>query len=381
MVESRRASQDAIRDQTIEIAKLYHQEGLSATEIMERLPLRLRPSSTRTVYRRLAEASKYVEIIVTPRDSALAASRVRTDDDLSARLASELGLADAIVLASDADDFDDNAIHMRMGWLAARYVAAQIGDYDTIGVGSGRGVWGCVDALSHQRRLMNLRGLSVVSLAGAVARWGPLARMDADANTDHLARLLNLASTAIRTTNLPLTLHQLRADERRAVVAQVAPQLADDDWSADVAPWDKPPGVEIVGLGVLGPGHWLVDHPEGIPRGIEDELAELRQDYFDFASLADICFNLIPIRDTVSDRLPVDALAALLDRINEQTFNVSVKKLNAARVRVLIAGGPVKRAGVVPVLGDPDFAFRPTCVVTDDITARATLDYVRAARR
>jgi hypothetical protein len=205
--------------------------------------------------------------------------------------------------------------------------------------------------------------------------------MDADANTDHLARLLSLASTAIRTTNLPLTLHQLDAEERRAVVAQVAPQLSEDDWSANASPWDKPPGGEIVGLGVLGPGNWLVDHPEGTPRGIEDELAGLRQDYFGFASLADICFNLIPIRDAVSDRLPVAALATLLDRINQQTFNVSVRKLNAARVRVLIAGGPVKRAGVVPVLGDPHFPFRPTCVVTDDITARATLEYVRGSRR
>ncbi|MDA0798642.1 MAG: hypothetical protein O2826_11600 [Chloroflexi bacterium] len=173
MAENRRAQEDAIRDQTIEIAKLYHEEGLSAREIMQRLPLRLRPSSTRTVYRRLAEASKYVDVVVTPHDSSLAASRVRTDGDLSDHLASELGLADAIVLASDSDDSDDNAMHIRMGWLAARYVAGQIGDNDTIGVGSGRGVWGCVDALSHYRRLTNLRGLSVVSLAGAVARWGP----------------------------------------------------------------------------------------------------------------------------------------------------------------------------------------------------------------
>jgi DNA-binding transcriptional regulator LsrR (DeoR family) len=147
MAEPQRASPDAIREQTIEIAKLYHQQGLSATEIMGRLPLRLRPTSIRTVYRRLANASKYVDIVVTPRDSGPPASRVRTNDDLSERLASELGLADAIVLVSNADETDDNAIHIRMGWLAARYVAGQIGDHDTIVVGSGRGVWGCVEAL------------------------------------------------------------------------------------------------------------------------------------------------------------------------------------------------------------------------------------------
>jgi DNA-binding transcriptional regulator LsrR (DeoR family) len=159
------------------------------------------------VYRRLEDASKYVDVTVTTRDSDLAASRVRTDDDLSAKLASEFGLADAIVLAADAADVDDNVMQTRMGWLASRYAAGQIGDNDTVGVGSGRSVWSCIGALGDYKRLRNLHGLSVVSLAGAVARWGPLARMDADANADQLARFLNLASTSLRTTNLPLTLH------------------------------------------------------------------------------------------------------------------------------------------------------------------------------
>jgi hypothetical protein len=100
-----------------------------------------------------------------------------------------------------------------------------------------------------------------------------------------------------------------------------------------------------VGLGVLGPGHWLVDHPEGAHRAIEVDLAELKQDHFDDASLADICFNLMPIRAPGADPARLATLAALLDRINEQRFNVNVKKLGAARVRVLIAGGPMKRAG------------------------------------
>jgi DNA-binding transcriptional regulator LsrR (DeoR family) len=380
MAESKRASQDAIREQTVEIAKLYHEEGLAAPEIMARLPKRLRPTSTRTVYRRLAEAPKYVDVVVTPREAGLASSRVRIDDDLSARLSTELGIADAVVLAADTDEPRDDVIQKRMGWLAARYVASQIGDYDTIGVGSGRGVWSCVDALSDHKRLLNLRGLGVVSLSGAVARWGPLARMDADANADHLARLLELPSTAIRTTNLPLTMHQLAPEQRRSVIAQVAPQLSDDDWSQDAPPWDKPPGVEVVGLGVYGPGHWLVDLQEGSARGIEDELAELRLQGFNFASLVDICFNLIQIKNIDSDQLSADSLAKLFDRIKEQTFNVNIQKLNAARVRVLIAGGPAKRAGAVSVLADPSFPFRPTCVVTDDVTAQATLDYVRARR-
>jgi hypothetical protein len=67
------------------------------------------------VYRRLEDASKYVDVTVTTRDSDLAASRVRTDDDLSAKLASEFGLADAIVLAADAADVDDNVMQTRMG--------------------------------------------------------------------------------------------------------------------------------------------------------------------------------------------------------------------------------------------------------------------------
>ena len=68
----------------------------------------------------------------------------------------------------------------RLGAVAARYVAGQVGDYDIIAVGSGRGVWHCINALDGEERLQKLNGLRVVSLNGSVARWGPFARLDAD---------------------------------------------------------------------------------------------------------------------------------------------------------------------------------------------------------
>ena len=264
--------------------------------------------------------------------------------------------------------------------LAAEYVSGQVGDFDIIGVGPGRGVWHCINALERQERPQKLNGLRVVSLAGAVALWGPLARLDADANADQLARILGLSSTSIRTTNLPLSILQLSAKHRKAIVEEIAPQLADHRWEQDEVPWDRPPGILIVGLGVLAPGHWMSGRP-GIPhRGIEEHLVELRRDYLDSVSVADVGFNLIPTRDLIRKQQPREALVRLLAKINAQTFNVSVEKLNASRTRMLIAGGPKKRAGHVLALGDPGFPFRATCLVTDDVTARAVLEYVREVR-
>ena len=255
-------------------------------------------------------------------------------------MVAELGLADALVLRSAAADNDDGAAHSRLGVVAAHYAAGQVGDHDMIGVGSGRGVWHCINELDGQERLKKLQGLKVVSLAGALAQWGPLARLDADANADQLARTLNLPSTAIRTTNLPLSMFELGPKQRRSVVDEIAPQLAEGTWESDDPPWNHAPGVLILGLGILAPGHSLEGSAGVPPRGIEEHMAELRRDYLDAKSVADVGFNLIPLRDLRLSRGPRPELLDLLTRINALTFKVSLEKLNAARVRVLIAGGP-----------------------------------------
>ena len=375
---NRRASPDLVREQAIKIAKLYYEERLTAAEIIDRLPNKLRPSSTRTVYRRLRQARHFLDVTITPKDNTAPASSISLDADLARTLAAELGVADALVLQSTPDDDDDDVAQSRLGAVAAQYAAGQLGDEDVIGVGSGRGVWHCINALEGEERLQRLKGLRVVSLSGAVARWGQLARLHADANTDQLARTLGLPSSAVRTTDLPLSIRHLSPKQRKGIIEDIAPQLSENPWELDDPPWNRSPGVLIIGLGIPVRSRSILGVP-GVSRRTQEDWTELDHEYPEFAH-AELEWNLIPLTDLRRHRQPEPKLLRLIARINAQTFQVGVEKLNAARVRVLIAGGPGKRPGLILALGDPDFPFRATCLVTDDVTAREVLDYVREVR-
>lgn len=157
-----------------EVARLYYQEEQSQDQIAQRTGV-----SRSSISRMLKEA----------RDRGIVEIRVhhpfRTSPQLEGALKARLRLRDCLVLSRGPDDLNgESDLSLRVGALAARYLAEAVPNGSIVGVG-----WGSmVDSVVRSGYFTNKRDMTVVQIQGGVG--GATQDIDGARIVNSLARSL-----------------------------------------------------------------------------------------------------------------------------------------------------------------------------------------------
>jgi DNA-binding transcriptional regulator LsrR (DeoR family) len=157
-----------------EVARLYYQEELSQDQIAQRTGV-----SRSSISRMLKEA----------RDRGIVEIRVhhpfQTSPQVESALKRRLGLAECLVLScGPAESADEGNVALRVGALAARFLAESVPNGSILGVG-----WGSmVDSVVRSGYFANKRDMTVVQIQGGVG--GATQDIDGARIVNSLARSL-----------------------------------------------------------------------------------------------------------------------------------------------------------------------------------------------
>lgn len=327
------------------------------------------------------------------------------DRQLAHQLARTFGLRGALVvrttLASDklwaSDNLNDrerayresDALHQQLGMKASEFLLQTLRPGDSIGLGTGRGTGFTVLSLRNllsgtspadttELSTVHVPDLRVFSLSGQIIKrpWSPRGdsgeNLDADGNCLELARLLEVSFDRVRLVRLPMFL-QSEGKKREDFVGVEAPHLLGSDWKKELGEGRPDIDLAIFGLGVLNPGpHPAMLNPgpyDYLPRQIHD--LRLLAEKFPSAFI-DVC-DRFWLRESQIDHQFIAEAREIVRQLNDHIVTVSFRKLQAARVRLLVAGGDQKYLGISAIVsGEVD--VRPTVLVTDEVTAKRLLN-------
>lgn len=237
-----------------------------------------------------------------------------------------------------------------------------------IGIGSGRGVWYTVDALTQSSRF-RAENVTVMSLTGSVHSRGEGRKFWLDADT-HAAMFATCfdRDVALRLIRRPLT-HLAANDIKSGTL------LSQEEWA------NYSPTHALVGVGILVEGTRFfeeataqVEDREPILEPIHDSLEFLvrlcrRFSSENFTPVAEISNHLLYIHS--SDRqIPESVqkeIKTLIMTINQQMLSMSEDQVSAIDQILLVAGTAKKALAVRELLVNPRYHVRALC--TDEKTA------------
>lgn len=307
---------DSAEQQRTRIAWLYYVEGLTQSEIADRVGLsRVRVNRELAVCRELG--------IVQIRINAKLAPCVA----LERQLVDRFGLKDAVVVPTPEDARQLPAV---IGMAAGQYVSDRLVPAMSVGVAWGRTMLGSLKAIERR----TLEGLSVVSLIGGLTR----------------ASAINTYETASRFADLfGADCYYLAAPtftscaESRAIFIEQAA-------IGDVLELARKIDMALVSVGSLGPDSTI----RRLDLLTEDEIASL----IEAGAVGDCLAHFI------------DAAGRLVDHpINRRVIGLAPNDLANVPTSILASGGPAK----APVMKAVITAGYLNTVITDAVSAERLL--------
>ena len=305
--------------------------------------------------------------------------------DLERELVVRFPLVSAIVVATSSES---DQLHRELGTAMAQEFRTAVRDYDRIGLGSGRGPFYTIRALTEMPP-MTQEHVQLMSLTGAVYPQSHDRHLNALLDADFHTGLLSTAFTA------PIT--------QRMVSFPVAPPGVNDiranTWLADAEFEKRVPTLAVVGVGVLSSGHrfWeAVTRNENGPslHSVYSQLkalVKLADKYCteDYCPVADVCnhlmFNDRPAStDRHIERADRDKIKALCDEINSSLLTVTLKQLGTIPGVCLVAGSRSKAYAIFRLLAGsraPALTLRIRTVCIDAATAERVIAFDASARR
>jgi hypothetical protein len=248
-----------------------------------------------------------------------------------------------------------------------------------IGLGSGRGVYHTVDALS---KLPPLRATNVklVSLTGAVFAQDHASKMNLRLDADFHVNLFGQCFAH------PVEIHQIHApivlsDPRELSAVRKRTWLGKETWEGDIH--------GLFGVGVLKKGHRFNEFVDESERGefkrdhtLDPILEPLRKliricktvSNDCYCPVADICNNLFFVTPPPEAKVPMEvatSIRQLIESINRQLVNISEAQLGQIRNIMLVAGGVQKAYAIRQLLTNDSYHIPFIC--TDGATAREIL--------
>jgi DNA-binding transcriptional regulator LsrR (DeoR family) len=272
-------------------------------------------------------------------------------------------------------------LHAKLGSAMAQLIATGtvFRSGSVIGLGSGRGVFHTVDALS---KLPPLRAINValVSLTGAVFAQDHAIKMNLRLDADFHVNLLGQCFAH------PVEIHQVHApivlsDPREFSAVRKRTWLGREKWEGNIH--------GLFGVGVLKRGHRFNEFVD------ESEKSEFNRDHTldpileplrkligicrsgsnDFyCPVADICNNLFFVPPPPEVKVSLETITSirkLIDTINKQLVNISEEQLRQIQNIILVAGGIQKACAVRELLMNDSYHILFLC--TDGATAREIL--------
>ena len=268
--------------------------------------------------------------------------------------------------------FDDE-IHRRVGYaMAAQFGQLSFPDGTRIGLGSGRGVFYTVEAVTRLRPEFRVRAREahLVPLTGAVHARDYTnqvnARMDADFHVGMFAPCVENTAT-LHLVNYPISAVQYR-----------------EFTCLGVQQWGKCcPTHAVVGIGVLAEGHRFVVQAErnrlaGQKNsskkldavytpiiGVLTDLVENCQDVYEtykYYPVADICNHLIFIKN---DKVPPgvrEKIVRQIKNVNSLLLNVDSAQLQQIPQLMIVAAGERKAYALQQILISPEYRVEMICI-------------------
>ncbi len=280
------------------VARLYYEQGLRQTAIVERLGL-----SQATISRllRRAQEEQIVRILVTPPKG--------THSELEAALESSFSLKQAIVVDSALDD--EETITRDLGAAAAFFLETTLRPREVIGISS----WSST-LLAMVRAMHPIRragGVSVVQILGGVG--SPAAEVHATRLTERLASLVKGEAVFLAAPGVT------GSARSRGVL------LRDRYVSEAVGLFSKV-SLALVGIGALEPSRLLAESGNVFSKA---ELRGLRRD----GAVGDICLRFFD-----SAGQPVESA------LNQRVIGMDLHELRRVERAVGIAGGRRKLTAI-----------------------------------
>ena len=279
------------------VARMYYDQGLRQTQIMERLNM-----SQSTVSRLLkrAERAGIVRVTISVPSG--------THPELEEQMQEAYGLKEAIVV--DCMDEDEQIVR-DLGAAAAYYVETTLKPSDVVGLSSwSAALLAMVDAMQPTRRT---NGVRVVQILGGVGSPG------AEVHATHLTRrFANLVGGTA--TLLPAPGVVGSAEARRVLLR--------DRFVAEAMSLIDGISLAFVGIGAIEPSRLLVSSGNVFS---EVELETLRRK----GAVGDICLRFFD-----RDGLPV------LTPLNDRVISMDLEQLRKVERVVGVAGGKRKTAAI-----------------------------------
>jgi hypothetical protein len=258
-----------------------------------------------------------------------------------------------------------------------------VNDNEIIGIGSGRGVFSVLKALTYLDKV-RARNVTAISLTGDVyarshSYWrkgltsarleGLNYQLDAD---DHLS-ILGLSFLG------PLNQQPLSrsiAWEHGELTKMVKQTVLDrDEWEKHV------PTLGIVGVGVLSEGHRFYQEVTSPPNEQEHRLSAIIGDLRSlthrieelsrhspvphYVPVADICNRLFYVKPPAGVRIIKEQetqIVKLIESINDKLLTASEKQLSQIKKLILVAGTEKKALAINQLLEEDKFNIRIVCL-------------------
>ena len=277
---------------------------------------------------------------------------------------------------SDQLAFSDE-VHRRMGVALAEEIARGgfVRDGESIGVGSGRGVYETVRALQKQPPL-RARGVSLVSLSGMGYTRHHAMRRNLILDADFLVSFMGQAFAD------PVTLHLVSS----ALIHETIPNLTPEPWIQQDERKRAHLGTALMGVGVFAPGNRFFEESDPDPIHHQDayeviraQLRSLRTtavrlEKSGHRALADLGYHLLivpPRQLSEADRELVSLLKRQAATINRCILSATPSHFSHVKTLTIIAGTDVKAMALDYVLTNT--AFPPVNLCTDETAARNML--------
>jgi DNA-binding transcriptional regulator LsrR (DeoR family) len=302
-------------------------------------------------------------------------------ESLEQKLLSRFNLRNAIVIrrekgSSEDDPQSGDALHAQLGQALASFIASggAFRDGDTIGLGSGRGVFYTVDALDNLPPL-RLTGIKLVSLTGALFPQ------------DH-AKKLNLRLDADIHVNLfgrhfaqPVEVHQLQAPLVPSDKNELSAVKRRTWLGGDRSYGFSIPSHSLIGVGVLSRGHKMFDAVTSTESASDQMLTPINQwlkplvniakelSTSHYCPVADISNNLFYVEPPRGLRVSPgkeEQIKDLIQNVNANLLNIDDKQLRQVQTIVIVAAGLQKARAIRQLLDDESYHIRFLC--TDETT-------------
>lgn len=271
---------------------------------------------------------------------------------------------------SAAERQRNDMIHRRLGYAMAQSISEwSVREGDTIGFGSGRGVFYTVEAAMQLPTALRVEGLNLMSLTGAVLAHDHSNLVNTSMDADLHTALFGLCVQHIATLHLvTYPISEAGAKERSC--------LGPKQWRA------CHPTHALTGIGVLAEGHRFFEQGKGgtydsIWDPVIDDLQELvgecKRISTDYGCdpVADICNHLILVDCPDVPTEEKNTLRKLVDHMNEKLLNVSAEQLSEISNLMIVAGGKRKARALKQILRSESFKTRIICI-DEELAAEIT---------